>query len=94
MERMDADTTSARGAHFDILERFRTGQTRLLVGTQIVAKGHDFPAVSCAVVLGADHILRMPDFRSAERCHAPACTAPARSADVTAATLPHGTLPR
>lgn len=69
MERMDADTTSARGAHFDILERFRTGQTRLLVGTQIVAKGHDFPAVSCAVVLGADHILRMPDFRSAERCH-------------------------
>ena len=69
IERMDADTTAAKGAHFTILERFRKGETRLLVGTQIVAKGHDFPDVSCAVVLGADHILRMPDFRSAERCH-------------------------
>ena len=68
VERMDADTTAAKGAHFTILERFRKGETRLLVGTQIVAKGHDFPDVSCAAVLGADHILRMPDFRSAERC--------------------------
>ena len=68
--RMDADTTAARGAHFEILETFRKGEARLLVGTQIVAKGHDFPDVSLAVVLGADHVLRMPDFRAAERSFA------------------------
>lgn len=67
VSRMDADTTAARGAHFEILDAFRRGKTRLLVGTQIVAKGHDFPDVSLAVVLGADHVLRMPDFRAAER---------------------------
>jgi len=65
--RMDADTTSTRGAHHKILEAFRTGETRLLVGTQIVAKGHDFPDVHLAVVVGADHVLMMPDFRAAER---------------------------
>ena len=66
--RMDADTTSERGSHAEILERFRSGDARLLVGTQIVAKGHDFPDVHVAAVLGCDHILGMPDFRSAERC--------------------------
>ncbi len=65
--RMDADTTSERGAHARILDDFREGRTRLLVGTQIVAKGHDFPDVHVAAVLGADHVLGMPDFRSAER---------------------------
>jgi primosomal protein N' (replication factor Y) len=68
--RMDADTTSYRGAHHKLLEEFRQGQTRLLVGTQIVAKGHDFPDVHVAVVIGADHILMMPDFRAAERTFA------------------------
>ena len=66
--RMDADTTAERGSHARILERFRDGDARLLVGTQIVAKGHDFPDVHVAAVLGCDHILGMPDFRSAERC--------------------------
>jgi primosomal protein N' (replication factor Y) len=66
--RMDADTTTERGSHARILERFRSGDARLLVGTQIVAKGHDFPDVHVAAVLGCDHILGMPDFRSAERC--------------------------
>lgn len=66
--RMDADTTAERGSHARILERFRSGDARLLVGTQIVAKGHDFPDVHVAAVLGCDHILGMPDFRSAERC--------------------------
>jgi primosomal protein N' (replication factor Y) len=66
--RMDADTTAARGAHHRILEDFRIGKTRMLVGTQIVAKGHDFPDVLLAVVVGADHVLMMPDFRAAERC--------------------------
>ncbi|MCP4806130.1 MAG: primosomal protein N' [Proteobacteria bacterium] len=70
MARMDADTTSVRGSHHRILEGFRKGESRLLVGTQIVAKGHDFPDVHVAAVLGADHILSMPDFRSAERTFA------------------------
>ncbi len=68
--RMDADTTSVRGSHHRILEDFREGRARLLVGTQIVAKGHDFPDVHVAAVLGADHVLAMPDFRSGERCFA------------------------
>jgi primosomal protein N' (replication factor Y) len=65
--RMDADTTAGRGAHERILAEFREGRTRLLVGTQIVAKGHDFPGVHCAVVISADRSFRMPDFRAAER---------------------------
>ncbi|MEQ1507170.1 MAG: primosomal protein N', partial [Myxococcota bacterium] len=65
--RMDADTTAVRGAHERILSAFREGRTQLLVGTQIVAKGHDFPGVHTAVVVSADRSFRMPDFRSAER---------------------------
>jgi primosomal protein N' (replication factor Y) len=65
--RMDADTTAVRGAHHRILSAFRAGDTRLLVGTQIVAKGHDFPGVHTAVVVSADHGFRLPDFRAAER---------------------------
>lgn len=65
--RMDADTTRERGAHHRILTAFRDGETQLLVGTQIVAKGHDFPGVQTAVVISADMALRLPDFRSAER---------------------------
>lgn len=65
--RMDADTTAARGAHHQILTAFREGRTRLLVGTQVVAKGHDFPGVHTAVIVSADRGLRIPDFRSAER---------------------------
>ena len=68
--RMDADTTSGHGAHFKILESFRTGAAQLLVGTQLVAKGHDFPDVHLAAVVGIDHILMLPDFRSAERTYA------------------------
>ena len=68
--RMDADTTAVRGAHHRILDAFREGQTQLLVGTQIVAKGHDFPGVHTAVVVSADQGFRMPDFRAAERTYA------------------------
>jgi primosomal protein N' (replication factor Y) len=67
--RMDADTTAARGSHFKLLERFRVGDAQLLVGTQLVAKGHDFPDVHLAAVVGVDHILMLPDFRSAERTY-------------------------
>ena len=68
--RMDADTVSTRGSHHRILDRFRTGEANLLVGTQLVAKGHDFPNVTLAAVVGVDHILTLPDFRSAERTYA------------------------
>ncbi len=68
--RMDADTTQARGAHHRILTDFREEKTQLLVGTQIVAKGHDFPGVHTAVVISADRGFRMPDFRAAERTFA------------------------
>lgn len=68
--RMDADTTKGRGSHHQILEAFRDGETRMLVGTQIVAKGHDFPDVHTAVVVSADRGFRMPDFRAAERTYA------------------------
>ena len=65
--RMDADATSTRGSHHRILSDFRSGRVRLLVGTQLVAKGHDFPDVHVAAVVGVDHILMLPDFRSGER---------------------------
>ncbi len=68
--RMDADTTTERGAHARILDDFRVGRTQLLVGTQVIAKGHDFPDVHVAAVLGVDHVLGMPDFRAAERTFA------------------------
>ena len=67
MARMDADTTATRGAHHRILDAMRREEVQLLVGTQIVAKGHDLPNVHTAVVVSADHGLRMPDFRAAER---------------------------
>ena len=68
--RMDADTTAVRGSHHRILSEFREGTTQLLVGTQIVAKGHDFPGVHTAVVVSADQGFRMPDFRASERTYA------------------------
>ena len=67
--RMDADTTKGRGAHQRILSAFRDGESQVLVGTQLVAKGHDFPGVTLAAVVGVDHVLLMPDFRSAERTY-------------------------
>jgi primosomal protein N' (replication factor Y) len=65
--RMDADSTVARGSHAQILDAFREGRTRVLVGTQMVAKGHDFPDVRTVVIVSADQPLRLPDFRAAER---------------------------
>jgi primosomal protein N' (replication factor Y) len=70
ISRMDADTTRGRGAHHRILSAFRAGEQQILVGTQLVAKGHDFPGVRLSAVVGVDHLLSMPDFRSAERTHA------------------------
>ncbi|MBP5491755.1 MAG: primosomal protein N' [Clostridiales bacterium] len=65
--RMDQDTTSYRGAHEAILEKFRNHEADILVGTQMIAKGHDFPKVSVVGILGADNVLWQSDYRSKER---------------------------
>ena len=65
--RMDSDTTSRRGSHEGILEAFRAGQIHILLGTQMIAKGLDFPNVTLVGVINADVGLHVPDFRSAER---------------------------
>ncbi len=65
--RMDRDTTSRKGAHQKISAEMLSRKIDILVGTQMVAKGHDFPGVALVCVLGADSILNFPDFRSGER---------------------------
>jgi primosomal protein N' (replication factor Y) len=65
--RMDADTTRGASSHRKILDRFRKGEADVLLGTQMVAKGHDFPNVTLVGVIAADMGLTLPDFRSAER---------------------------
>ena len=67
--RLDADTAGGGGA-VAALERFDAADAGVLVGTQMVAKGHDFPDVTLGVVLDADSTLRFPDFRSEERTFA------------------------
>ncbi|KPL17163.1 MAG: hypothetical protein AMJ92_12045 [candidate division Zixibacteria bacterium SM23_81] len=65
--RMDRDTTSRKGAHRRIFDEFRDGQAEILLGTQMIAKGLDFPQVTLVGVVSADGGLNLPDFRSAER---------------------------
>ena len=67
VDRLDRDTTRGKGGHDRILHRFDSGATRILVGTQMIAKGHDFHNVTLVGVLNADAGLRVADFRSAER---------------------------
>jgi len=64
--RMDRDTTARKGAYTDILRRFAHGEANVLIGTQMIAKGHDFPDVTLVGVLNADVGLNRPDFRAAE----------------------------
>lgn len=66
-ERMDLDTTQNKNAHTEILERFARGETQVLIGTQMVAKGLDFPNVTTVGVLSADMILNLPDYTASER---------------------------
>jgi primosomal protein N' (replication factor Y) (superfamily II helicase) len=68
--RLDSDATARRGAIAGVLGRFDAAESGVLVGTQMVAKGHDFPAVTLGVVLDADSTLRFPDFRAEERTFA------------------------
>lgn len=65
--RMDSDTTAKAGSHDRILGEFRSGDVNLLVGTQMIAKGHDFPEVTLVGVVSADVTLNLPDFRASER---------------------------
>jgi primosomal protein N' (replication factor Y) len=65
--RLDRDTTRRRGAFEKILGEFAAGEIDLLVGTQMIAKGHDFPNVTLVGVISVDAGLGMPDFRAAER---------------------------
>ena len=68
--RLDSDTAAERGAHARILARFDEAPSGVLVGTQMVAKGHDFPEVTLSAILDADATLRFPDFRAEERTFA------------------------
>lgn len=65
--RLDADAAAGRGAPARALQRFDAAPAGVLVGTQMVAKGHDFPDVTLGLVLDADQTLRFPDFRAEER---------------------------
>ena len=66
--RMDVDTTTGKWAHADILDRVGRGEVDILLGTQMIAKGLDFPNVTLVGVIDADVGINLPDFRSSERC--------------------------
>lgn len=65
--RMDTDTTSKRGSHGRILDEFKNHNIDILIGTQMIAKGHDFPRVTLVGIVNADVNLNLPDFRASER---------------------------
>jgi primosomal protein N' (replication factor Y) len=67
VRRMDSDTMKQRGSHGRTLAAFKQGLTHILLGTQMIAKGLDFPNVTLVGVINADTGLHIPDFRSAER---------------------------
>jgi primosomal protein N' (replication factor Y) (superfamily II helicase) len=68
--RLDSDTGAGRGAHAHILAGFGEAESAVLIGTQMVAKGHDFPEVTLSAIVDADATLRFPDFRAGERTFA------------------------
>mgnify|MGYP000624629515 FL=1 len=68
--RMDQDSTVKKFAHEDILKSFSSGEYNVLLGTQMVAKGHDIPNVTLVGILSADSTLNLPDFRASERTFA------------------------
>ncbi|MDP2921794.1 MAG: primosomal protein N' [Candidatus Omnitrophota bacterium] len=65
--RMDTDATQKRGTHDRVLSKFKDGNIDILIGTQMIAKGLDFPKVTLVGVISADTALNLPDYRSAER---------------------------
>lgn len=64
---MDVDTTRKKGGHEAILSAFGRGEADILLGTQMIAKGLDFPNITLVGVINADTSLGLPDFRSSER---------------------------
>ena len=68
--RLDADSAARRGGHAEVLAAFEAADGGALVGTQMVAKGHDFPDVALSVLVDADSTLRYPDFRAEDRTFA------------------------
>ncbi|OMG45092.1 primosomal protein N', partial [Paenibacillus macerans] len=67
--RMDVDTTSRKGAHEKLLNDFEAGKGDILLGTQMIAKGLDYPNITLVGVLNADTMLNLPDFRASERTY-------------------------
>lgn len=67
--RMDSDTTRTKGSHSAILKDFQDGKAQILIGTQMIAKGLDFPLVTLVGILNTDNILNMPDYQSSERAY-------------------------
>lgn len=65
--RMDNDTTSQKNGHYNILSKFRNGEAQVLVGTQMIAKGHDFPAVTLVGIIDADQSLYQSSYTATER---------------------------
>ncbi len=65
--RLDMDSTGRAGSHMEILKAFQEGKADVLVGTQMVAKGFDFPKVTLSAVLHIDGIINLPDYQSSER---------------------------
>lgn len=69
LKRMDRDTTTRKLSHHRIVRQMEEGEIDVLLGTQMVAKGHDFPDVVLSAIVSADIALNLPDFRSAERAY-------------------------
>jgi primosomal protein N' (replication factor Y) len=67
VRRMDSDTMKSPGSHEQVLNAFKNGEINILLGTQMIAKGLDFPEVTLVGVVNADTGLHLPDFRAAER---------------------------
>ena len=67
VKRFDADSTARKNAHQQILEAFQQQEIDILIGTQMVAKGLDFPNVTLVGVIAADTALNLPDFRASEQ---------------------------
>jgi primosomal protein N' (replication factor Y) len=65
--RMDQDTTRGKNAHLELLEKFRSGQADILLGTKMIAKGLDFKRVTLVGIISADQGLHFPDFRASEK---------------------------
>jgi primosomal protein N' (replication factor Y) len=68
VDRLDMDSSRRKGAQKNILDRMKSKEVNILIGTQMVAKGLDFPNVSLVGIVDADSILNLPDFRAGERC--------------------------